>query len=36
MRTKIRILEVKIITVVKYGPETWVLWKSKEDMLKEN
>jgi hypothetical protein len=33
LRTKIRILEATVMTIVKYGPEVWMLRKTDEDFL---
>jgi len=33
MQTMIGILEAKVMTVVKYGSEAWVLQKADEDLL---
>ena len=33
LRTEIVKLEATVMTVIMYGPETWALWKAKEDLL---
>ena len=33
LRTKIRILEATVMTVVNYGSEAWALRKTEEDLL---